>query len=1400
MNNPIATYRVQFHKGFTLADLDQTIPYLQKLGISTIYASPVFEATPGSTHGYDSLDSHRINPEIGTEEQLIALAKKLKTLGIKWLQDIVPNHMAFDTRNPWIMHLLEKGERSVYAHYFDIDWNSPLHDGKLMVPFLGNTLEQAVDNSELQLTLKDGRLTFNYFEAFYPLQLQSYLSVFANSENAAIKRLLKELKNIESEADDAKYRERFHSFHLKFQKAINKKTVAAELKKMLAAANNNKAHLKELAGTQHYRLCHWQETDERINFRRFFTVNGLICLNIQHPDVLANHHSLIRSMVEQRIWQGLRIDHIDGLYDPTAYLQQLRQITGGDTYIVVEKILEEGEKMPSYWDIQGSSGYDFLSLINNLFTYSSAEKTFTTFYNELIQDEATAHQQINPKKSHILYEHMQGELDNLYQLLLQLNLLNDEVSIDKALMKKAIGGFLIHCPVYRYYASLFPLVNEEEKAIRNILQGIKKSEPALEEGVLLLQEIFLEKPLTGDEDYKGRALQFYMRCMQFTGPLMAKGVEDTLMYTYNRFIGHNEVGDSPEAFGISMEAFHAAMVDRQSRWPLSLNGTSTHDTKRGEDVRARLNVLTEMGDEWIAAVTTWRKMNEPLTLQQASNVNDEYFIYQTLIGAYPMPGMDEDNFTSRIQEYIQKSMREAKTHTNWTTPNETYENATNGFAVGLLNQSNPFWKHFKELHETVADFGIINSLAQVLLKFTCPGTPDVYQGAELWDLSLVDPDNRRAVDYKKRQQTLLEIDNTETSPAMLQELWQKRFTGEIKLWLTATLFNERRRRADVFAKGNYIPLAVEGKHKQHVFAFARHHHNYMYVVAVPIHLYTLSRQQNAEWNQVDWEDTHIVLPTGAPGDWHNILLHTKGKTHEHLPVQNLFSPLPFAIIHLHQPNERGAGVLLHISSLASPFAIGDLGPEAKNYADFLTRSSQKYWQLLPLNPTEQGQGHSPYSALCSMAGNPLLISPEMLVWDGLLSMEFLHQYIQPQEGKTMYAVAEAIKTEIFEQAYQNYREQKPTHLQNEFDDFCHVEANWLDDFALYMVLKKHHQGKPWYQWDAPYKQRNADALERIMNYEYYEYSKVKWLQFIFFRQWRKLKKYCNKRDINFIGDMPFYISYDSSDVWSNRALFAIDEEGTMTGMAGVPPDAFSDDGQLWGMPVFNWNVIKETNYKWWIERLRKNVEMCDIVRLDHFRAFADYWEVPAGETTAKNGTWKQGPGADFFTAVKKAFGDLPFVAEDLGDINDAVLQLRDDFNLPGMKILQFAFSENMPKSDHIPHQYVQNFIAYTGTHDNNTIRGWYRELDAAGKERLNQYTGRNLQEDDVPWVMARMAYGSVARIVILPVQDVLGLDEIARMNLPGSAENNWGWRLLPAQINDDAEQQLKDWTWLFDRE
>jgi 4-alpha-glucanotransferase len=767
-----------------------------------------------------------------------------------------------------------------------------------------------------------------------------------------------------------------------------------------------------------------------------------------------------------------------------------------------------------------------------------------------------------------------------------------------------------------------------------------------------------------------------------------------------------------------------------------------------------------------------------------------------MVGHYNF--LHEDDFSNRIQAYLKKALREAKTHSDWAAPDEEYESATIAFAVALLDQQTPFWKSFEGFAKQVTVHGIINSLAQVLLKFTLPGVPDTYQGCEFWDYSFVDPDNRRAIDYTKRA-TLLESIEKETEN-LPQNLWQQREEGAIKLWLTDQLFSLRKSEASLFAEGDYLPLQIAGKYTTNILAFGRKQGNRLYIFAVPLHTAALCRDQETDFFSIDWADTKVVLPKEA-GSFQDVFSGRIVGKGEGLLAESLFKNFPFAIIRGKEvPKERGAGILAHITSLPSLFGVGDLGPGAKAFVDFLHRSGQKYWQLLPLNPTEAGQGYSPYSALSSKAGWPLLISPELLARDGLLQADELKGHHLSNESMVDYAVAESVKKELLSKAFETFITAPHSAVQNDFVLFCEKEKGWLNDFALFMFLKKHHDGQPWYEWPKEEKKRDKATLQSIATQSEKALQKIKWEQFLFTKQWKELKAYCNNRNIRLIGDMPFYVSYDSADVWAAQHLFSIDEEGQLTGIAGVPPDAFSADGQLWGMPTFNWERMKQDGYGWWIQRLRKNIELFDLTRLDHFRAFAAYWQVPAGEETARNGKWIPAPGTDFFKAMQKEFGEVPFIAEDLGDINEEVLNLRDEASLPGMKVLQFAFGEDMPLSGYIPHNYDKNFLVYTGTHDNNTTVGWWKtEADQKMKARVENYAGHVVHEQNIHTTLARLAYASVANIAILPVQDVLGLDESARMNVPSSSQNNWAWRLVAAQLNKSTEKLLREWTRLYNR-
>lgn len=1339
MLNPIATYRIQFNKEFTFSDFKNIIPYLSDLGIQTIYASPIMEASPGSMHGYDTVNPLRINPEIGTEAELMEISNILKSKGMSWIQDIVPNHMAYHQNNPWLMDVLEKGEASPYYKFFDLNWSGKGFE-PIMTPFLGDDLEVVIEHGELKV-IKDGdKFQFDYSGNIWPLN------------------------------DEA-------------QKQFQQQN--------LEQFNADKKALSTLANKQYYRLCNWKETDRKINYRRFFTVNSLICLNIQDPDVFKAYHEYIFALLKRGVFQGLRVDHIDGLFDPNVYLELLRASAGSDTYIVIEKILEQGEELPTAWPVQGTTGYDFLATVNNIFTNKKAEDAFSAYYKDLSESTESIEEQIWVKKAAILKDHMGGELNNLVDLYFSLNLQEEQPQLDPDLLKDAIAALLIHCPVYRYYAGTFPLSKSEATELNNLLDHIRSKR--LQPAVGALKQIWFERPKALNKDFNKRATLFYKRCMQFSGPLMAKGVEDTLMYTYNRYIGKNEVGDSPEGFGLSPEAFHESMQTRIKYWPLALSGTSTHDTKRGEDVRARLNVLTDLSDEWLNLVQEW---SNNAGAQDKPDPNDIYFIYQTLVGSHPMPGVEEPDYQERIDAYLQKALREAKRHTGWSEPATDYEAAAQEFSRQFIDAGGRFVDGFNPFFKKVADYGILNALAQATIKFTAPGVPDVYQGTELWDLSLVDPDNRRPVDYEKRAVWLEEI----KAGTAIQELWESRYGGKIKLWLQHLLLQDRKNNPDDYKTAGYLPLEVKGKYADDILAYARKGPQTWTIVVVPLHIAAICESENSDIFSINWKNTRIEVPAGAPEAWSHLLSQEKGKVKGGvIKIEEIFKALPLAVLKLEQPtNKRGAGILMHITSLPSAFGIGDIGKEAYNFVDFLKKSGQRYWQLLPLNPISESQSYSPYSALSSMAGNVLLISLEALKDEGLLTEEELKGELPSATQQVDYTEVERRKLPLLERAYHNFIRKGEDAA---YQEFCSKESFWLDDFALFMLLKGKYEQKPWNEWPSDIRKRKSNALAKVIKSGAADLDQIKWQQYIFFKQFAALKQYAHEHRVQLIGDLPFYISYDSVDVWAHPQLFNLDEEGNNAGIAGVPPDYFNEDGQLWGMPVYRWEVMAQEGYAWWKQRLKKNMELFDLLRLDHFRAFASYWEVPAGAATAVNGSWKAGPGAEFFEAMREELTNLPFIAEDLGDIDDDVYLLRDQFAMPGMKVLQFAFGDDMPCSIHIPHQYdTENCIVYTGTHDNTTTKAWFKsESTKENRKNLECYIGQPVTKNNVHYKLIRLAYASVARLAIIPVQDVLGLGKKARMNTPSSIENNWAWRLNQGELKQDHGKMLRDLSRIFGR-
>lgn len=1368
-NAPSTTYRIQFNEGFTFSDLERLIPYFQRLGIDAIYASPVFTAVPHSTHGYDQTDCITINPKIGTLDQLRLVAKKLAAVGIGWIQDIVPNHMAFHPANRWLWDVLEHGTDSAYSRFFDTPFSDPDYfSGRLLLPVLDAPLDEVLVAGTLHVKLGGADVVLAHNGQHWPI-------------NAAGRAFIQQRLGAAAESDpDAR-------------------------QAVIDSLNKQEAFIRKVVALQYYEPCHWQETEHRINYRRFFTVNGLIAVNADNYRVFRSTHRLVNKLVKEGVFTGLRIDHVDGLAEPTGYLLRLRELVGNDTYVVVEKILQQDETLPSYWPIQGTTGYDFLAWVNGLLVDGKSEGRMTRFYDKLVGQTDPQAMLLEAKRAQLLAA-MGGELNNLFRYV------RDRVmegvglpdNVDEAALRSALAAFVVHCPVYRWYGRSFPLTEPEAEAVRHTLQQAALDEPALREALSFLEGQLVPSFFAGSKRWVKHLNAFYLRCMQLTGALMAKGLEDTLMYTYHRYIGANEVGSTPSVFHIAAD-FHEIMKQRTMQYSLAMNATATHDTKRGEDVRARLQALTTVPRRWTAAVKAWMKLNALYKTSGMPDVNDEYFIYQTLWGTFPMPGQSMSGYRSRLEEYLVKALREGKRHTGWASPNQTYEAATRRFVRQILRPESPFFKQFHDLSTELADVAIVNSLTQVVLKFTCPGIPDVYQGCEGWDLSFVDPDNRRPVDFNVRHKWQQKLERSKRSGTdRADEWWKQRYSGLVKYGVTQQLAQLRLARKSLFQEGSYEPVAVKGKLRSHVLSFLRRQGHDWLLVVVPLHLRQVIPNDSGSEKLVEWRDTRIELPVGAPERWRNAITDEFRDAKDVLRLNETLQQLPIGVwVASETPREskRAAGLLLPLFSLPGDYGIGDLGGEAYRFVDFLRAAQQRYWLMLPHNPTDEGVAYSPYSTRSSMAGNTLFISLDDFRRQGWITEGELVKNRLPAAARVDYDKAQTLKHFFFGKAFRNYLQQWNGKVEPGFDDFCASEAHWLEDYADYAALRELHQGKPWYKWPRVYRHREQQAMAAFKSSHAYERQKVMWLQYQFHVQWQRLKAYCHRAGVKLIGDLPFYINHDSADVWAHPQLFRLDSNGLMTGAAGVPPDYFNTDGQNWGMPVYRWESHAADGYGWWIARIRKNMELYDVLRLDHFRAFHDYWEIPEGAASAKEGRWVAGPGSALFHAAKEAFGSLPFIAEDLGDIHEGIYRLRDELGLAGMKVLQFAFGDDVGANLHAPHRHANNDVVFTGTHDNNTAAGWYRdELPTKGKVQLKVYIGAGqLKPAQASIALCRMAYASPAWLAIVPVQDILKLGSEARMNIPAAPHANWKWRLKSSQLTSGLQQQLSEWVQLYGR-
>ncbi len=918
MKIPRATYRLQLHSDFTFTDAEKIVDYLAHLGISDIYASPILKARKNSTHGYDIVDPTQINPQLGGKAAFDDLIRKAQAQGLGWLQDIVPNHMAFDSDNRLLMDILENGNRSRYYPFFDIQWNHPyVHlRGKLLAPFLGDLYGRCLDRNEIQLNFDEDGFNIRYYEWKFPLKVESYAKVLASNLTWLEGKIQREdkdyiqfleisnhFKSLSGTLDMNDYYNQLalmkaQLWKLYFSNAI----IKGYLDSLVLDFNGTPGDphslnkLDELLSEQIYKLSFWKVGNEELNYRRFFTINGLLSVRVEIQEVFEYTHNFIFQLVKSGQITGLRVDHVDGLYDPVAYLNKLRQ-RGGDIYITVEKILDISEQLPASMPVQGTTGYDFMNVVNSVFVDKANEKIFDRMYLSFTGQQMSYRHFVSDKKKLFMGQQMAGDIDNLAHLLKQI-INGDRYGKDMTMyaLRRAIVEIMAQFPVYRAYMGEGDLNEKDKIHIKEAIALAGNRNPVLINELNFISKILLLDFPPDIDPHKRQAYHvFTKKFQQFSGALMAKGAEDTTFYIYNRFISLNEVGGDPSVFGLTQGDFHEWMMGRQARWPGTMNATSTHDTKRGEDVRARLNVLSEIPKQWQTQVINWSRLNKHkkkfINGLRAPDKNDEYFIYQTMLGAYPFDPQEQGPFIQRIKEYIVKAIREAKVHTSWLKQNEEYEDACIHFIEELFNSdtTHKFLNVFLPFQRKIAADGILNSLSQVLLKLTCPGLPDIYQGTDLWDLSLVDPDNRRPVDYQSRIGMLKDM-QSQKSAEFLKMLIENKEDGRIKLFLVFKVLEVRKRFEELFQKGEYIPLEVPGGFNKYTIAFARKLDSVWSVTAVP----RFFRQMKEEKKTL--KDMVLTLPADAPQEWTNVFTGDKLTSQGNIHLAGLWNKFPVAFL------------------------------------------------------------------------------------------------------------------------------------------------------------------------------------------------------------------------------------------------------------------------------------------------------------------------------------------------------------------------------------------------------------------------------------------------------------------------------------------------------------------------
>jgi (1->4)-alpha-D-glucan 1-alpha-D-glucosylmutase len=959
---PVSLYRVQLHRGFTFDDARALVPYLIALGITDLYASPVLTAGRGSTHGYDISDHERLNSELGGEDAYTALAQTLADAKLGLLLDIVPNHMGVDPdRNRWWRDVLENGPSSIYARFFDIDWTpiKPQLTNKVLLPILGDQYGRVLERGELRLAFENGAMIVSHGERKLPIDPSRSTLVLKRATDPLRDRLgeedshLREFQSIltalqnlppSSERDPDKMAERHRETAVARERLQRLCEAAPAVREQIDEAiricNGRPGEpdsfncLHELLEAQNYRLAYWRTASDEINYRRFFDVNELAGIHTEDPVVFDATHSVILKLIAQGSVTGLRIDHPDGLYDPIDYVDRLQQRIGQlispspsganrarrPFYIAIEKILSAQEDLPAPWAVYGTTTYRFLNELNGLFIDTRQAQSMRRIYGRITGRRETFPQLQYLCKRLIMASSMASEANVLAS---QLNDISerDRNARDFTLngLRRALIEVIAGFPVYRTYITGRGASETDRQIVRLAISRARRRNPAMESSIF----DFIQSVLLPSDPLDARRLAFAMKFQQYTGPVHAKGVEDTAFYRYNVLASLNEVGGDPERFGRTPGDFHETNRRRLEHWPYEMIGTATHDTKRGEDTRARINVLSELPEEWRHGVGRWMRINASsratLEGEHAPDRNDEYLYYQTLIGTWPqelsaddapIPHQAPEDYVARIQAYMRKAVKEAKTHSSWVNENQSYERALATFVDATLRgpAARPFLASFVPFQRRIARAGAVNSLAQLVLKLTSPGVVDLYQGTELWDLHLVDPDNRQPVDFAQRRAWLEELRTTDAGAELLAH-WTD---GRIKLFILMRLLQLRRELADLFLEGDYLPLrGLDEESGRHLVAFARRLGTRMVIVMVPRLTATLTppaqaqaQVQEAKWplGFQTWKTMHIDLPDSlAAGEFRNVLTGaavrpvTSG-SERMLVAADIFKTLPIAVL------------------------------------------------------------------------------------------------------------------------------------------------------------------------------------------------------------------------------------------------------------------------------------------------------------------------------------------------------------------------------------------------------------------------------------------------------------------------------------------------------------------------